>query len=267
MMRAVLLAVMVVLSGAVHAASVDGLAEGGRGAVAAIIDGDTVRLMNRDEDVRLVGIQTPKLPLGRKGFKQWPLAEEARTALAEIVKDRNVTLRLGATSKDRNGRILAHLVREDGLWIQEEMLRRGMARVYTFADNRQLADVLYAAENDARTSRRGMWALDTYAVRAAEPAALKRDNGTFQIVAGVVKDAARVGGRVYLNFGDDYRSDFTASIAPEVMGLFKAARIDPLSFKDKTVRVRGYVRTYNGPLIEITHPEQIEIADGPQPQP
>jgi len=29
--------------------------------------------------------------------------------------------------------------------------------------------------------------------------------------------------------------------------------------KDQRVRVRGWVRQFNGPLIDVTHPEQIEV--------
>ena len=253
------LAVLVVLPLLARAAAPDTLPEGGRGAVARVIDGDTLRLQGSVADVRLVGIQAPKLPLGRKGFKTWPLADEAKAALADIVKNHTVVLRLGTQPKDRNGRILAHLVRDDGLWVQAEMLRRGMARVYTFPGNRQLADELFAAEGAARTARVGLWADATYAIRSPEPAALANDAGTFQIVEGRVVDTAKVQGRVFLNFGDDYRTDFTATIAPDTMALFTKSRVDPLALKDKVIRVRGYLRNYNGPTMDLTHPEQIEV--------
>jgi len=246
-------------SAAAFAASPDILRGGGSGAVATVIDADTIRLKDSKADVRLVGIQGPKLPLGRKGFATWPLADEARAALEELLKGHSVTLRLGATAQDRNGRILAHVVRQDGLWIQAEMLRQGWARVYTFADNRQLAAELFAAEGEARAAGRGIWADAAYAIRTAEPAALAKDAGSFQIIEGRVMSAAKVQGRVYLNFGADYKSDVTATIAPEALGLFTKDKIDPLTFKDKVVRVRGYVRNYNGPVIDVTHPEQIEL--------
>ncbi len=259
MKRLTALLLILFVSGAAFAASPDTLRDGGRGPVATIIDADTIRLKGGKADVRLVGIQGPKLPLGRKGFAKWPLADEARAALAELLKGHEVTLRLGATAQDRNGRTLAHLVRDDGLWIQAEMLRQGWARVYTFPDNRQLAAELFMAEVEARAAKSGIWADAAYAVRAADPAILPKDAGTFQIVEGRVMSAAKVQGRVYLNFGADYKSDVTATIAPEAIGFFARDKTDPLTFKDRVVRVRGYVRNYNGPVIDITHPEQIEL--------
>ena len=72
---------------------------GATGVVATVIDADTIRLKGGKADVRLVGIQAPKLPLGRKGFAAWPLAGEARAALVDLLKDRNVSFRLGATAR------------------------------------------------------------------------------------------------------------------------------------------------------------------------
>jgi endonuclease YncB( thermonuclease family) len=139
-----------------QAAPPDQLPHGGAGSVATVVDGDTLRLKDADADVRLVGIQTPKLPLGRKNFKQWPLADESRAALTDLVRGHTVTLRLAPTPKDRNGRVLAHIMRDDGLWIQAEMLRLGWGRVYTFPDNRRFAQEMLAAEGEARAAKRGI---------------------------------------------------------------------------------------------------------------
>lgn len=237
----------------------DSLPEGGKGVIGAVHDGDTIRFKDGDVDVRLVGIQAPKLPQGRRNPTAWPMADESRGALRALLENHSITLRLATTPRDRNGRILAHLVRDDGVWIQQTMLQEGWARVYTFPDNRLFAGDLYAAETRARTARRGLWSHPDYAVRKADPAILKSDMGTFQLVEGPVKEAARVRGRVYLNFGDDYRTDFTAAIAPEVMKAFTAAKLDLLGLKGRSIRVRGYLRDFNGPSMDLTHPEQIEI--------
>ena len=230
-----------------------------RGIVTDVIDGAVVRVDGIDVDIRLVSIQAPKLPKGRTGFVAWPLASEARGALASLVQGRVVALHSGATPYDRNGRMLAHLVRDDGLWIQNEMLRLGRARVFTFADNRRFAAELYASERAARAAKRGIWNDPYYAIRTADPLTLARDIGTFQIIEGRVTDAAKVRGRVHLNFGEDYRSDFTATIPPDAISIFTRSKFDPLELESKIVRVRGYLRDYNGPVIDITHPEQIDM--------
>ena len=53
-----------------------------------VVDGDTV-VLEDGRRVRLVGIQAPKLPLGRPGFERWPLADEAKHALESLVLGEN----------------------------------------------------------------------------------------------------------------------------------------------------------------------------------
>jgi micrococcal nuclease len=101
------------------------LVAGGSATVSEIIDGDTVLLdreLSGSREVRLVGLQAPKLPLGRSGFREWPLAKESKAALAKMVLGRTVELGFGGVRMDRYGRLLAHLTRDDGLWVQGAML-------------------------------------------------------------------------------------------------------------------------------------------------
>ena len=50
--------------------TIDASANGG--VVTDVIDGAVIRVEGIDVDIRLVSIQTPKLPLGRPGFRPWP---------------------------------------------------------------------------------------------------------------------------------------------------------------------------------------------------
>lgn len=247
------------------------LSAGPSSTVVAVVDGDTVRLappIDGADQVRLVGLQAPKLALGRRGFRPWPLGEESKRALEALILDRRVTLYFGGARMDRHGRHLAHLFRDDaddggdrsGVWVQGEMLGAGMARVYTFPDNRAVAAEMQARETAARDRRLGIWGLRFYAVRAADKtAARRRELGTFQVVAGRVVDAVRIKSRIYLNFGDDWRDDFTVTLDARARSLFEQSGRDPLTLKGRTVRVRGWLRQRNGPMIEATHPEQIEV--------
>lgn len=140
------------------------------------------------------------------------------------------------------------------------MLRRGLARVYTFPDNRLLAREMLKAEAEARAARRGIWALDYYAVRDAQ--ALADRHGPvpdgFFLVRGTVRDVARVRGTTYLNFGPDWRSDFTVMVDARARRLFEDAGVDLMGLKNREVLVRGWLRSRNGPMIEASHPEQLQ---------
>ena len=72
-------------------------------------------------------------------------------------------------------------------------------------------------------------------------------------------DNAVVRGRGYLNFGADYRTDFTISIAPRDLKRFPAEDRLLNGYRGRLVRVRGWLEWRNGPMINVTHPEQIEV--------
>lgn len=224
-----------------------------------IVDGDTV-ILDDGREVRLVGIQAPKLPLGRASFTPWPLAEEAKAALSELTLGRELAVAPGPAPLDRHGRLLAHLYdAESELWIQGEMLERGLARVYSFHDNRVLIVEMLEKERAARAAGRGIWSEPWYAIRGPEEVA--RDIGSFQLVEGEVVDAAVVRGRGYLNFGEDYRHDFTIALDRAALARFAESGLAPRDYIGHRLRARGWVESFNGPMMDATHPEQIEVLD------
>ena len=251
-----LVVALVLAATAAAAQAPAGLEPGEVQTVVAVIDGDTLVLEDGSE-VRLVGIQAPKLPLGRPDFIAQPLAQQAKEALEAMTLGRTVALSYGGRRIDRWGRRLAHLRDDAGRWIQGELLASGLARVYTFRDNTALAEDMLDAERTARAGGRGIWGDPFFAVRTV--AETEDFIDTFQIVEGEVLDAAVVRGRAYLNFGEDWRSDFTVTVAPKDRRAFKAAGIDLESLAGSVVRVRGWLDSYNGPQIVLTHPEQLEI--------
>jgi len=239
----------------------EGLRDGPRGVVVEVRDGDTV-LLDSGVTVRLVGIQAPKLALGRKEYQAWPLADQARRALAELSLGKRVQIRYGGAERDRHGRVLGQMyVGEDKIWAQQAMLLAGMARVYSFADNRRCLLELYQAEARARVERAGIWAGEGfYAIRYADqPLRILERTGRYELVEGRVLNADRYGQRVYLNFGHAWKEDFTIVIERSGLRLFEKGGIDPLAFEGALIRVRGWIESANGPRIEVTHPEQIEL--------
>ena len=217
--------------------------------VVEVIDGSTL-LLDDGETVRLAGIETPA---ARR-------AAEARRALAALVEGRRAGLALGDAGRDRYGRLRAHVVRsDDGAWVQGALLAAGLARVHSLVDDRAAVAATLGIESRARAGRLGIWSEPHYRVRAASEA----DSAlhSFQLVEGRVKAAAVVRGRGYLNFGDDWREDFTVSIAPRDRRRFEAAGIAIEDYEGRLVRVRGWVDSFNGPMIEATHHERIEVLE------
>ncbi|MGB6231054.1 MAG: thermonuclease family protein, partial [Litorimonas sp.] len=191
-----------------------------------------------------------------------PWGREAREGLAGLLRGRRVQLSYGGDPRDRYDRALAqvHTLTPDGvpdLWVQEEMVRLGLARVYTWPDELIDHAALYRAEREARARGRGLWSHDAYLVRGPEPNALAQHVDSLQLVEGIVTSTADVRGRAYLNFGADYRTDFTVAVAKKHRRRF--ALYDPVSLEGARVRVRGWVELINGPMIWVNHPARIEI--------
>jgi len=234
----------------------------GEATVVSVVDGDTVvisPMIDGANEIRLVGLQAPKLPLGRVGFQAWPLADESKAALEALTLNRIITAVSGGAQKDRHGRLLAHMVLKDGTWVQGALLADGWARVYSFPDNRWAVDDMLRLERTARAASVGIWNHPFYAVRAQYD--LKDLDGSFHLIEGQVRAAQTVKGRTYLNFGANWKTDFTVTIEKRDHKKFKQTGLDLESLAGTWIRVRGWLSMRNGPTIRATHPEQIEILD------
>ena len=218
------------------------------------VDAGGTLLLERNRAARFEGLLWPST--GREPVPS-ALRQQAMAALRQLV-GKQATLRAAAPKLDRYGRLRVQVILSDGKWLQREILRRGLARVQVAPDRPDCARELYAAEALARNAHAGLWALPQYAIR--NPDALRwQDLGSFQIVQGQVLTVKVNGSRAYLNFGRDWRTDFTVTISPEDMRTFRHAGVDPYGYAGKTVRVRGYVDRLHGFEIEAASPEAIEV--------
>ena len=153
------------------------------------------------------------------------------------------------------------------------LIAEGLARVYSFPDNRACVTELLAREAEARASL-GVWSSSLYrVVSALDVKRSGRLTHSYQVVEGTVATVGEGGGRIYLNFAKDWHSDFTISVDRKDAPAFAAAGIDLKALAGKRLRVRGFLGWRNGPMIEASHPEQIELLpdaskqDMPPPRP
>ncbi|WP_395679721.1 thermonuclease family protein [Inquilinus sp.] len=249
MRRALLLLILLCAAGGAAAQPADGLDYDPPIAVAAVLDGRTVSLADGTE-VRLSALD---IPAGK-----W--RDIARSVLAGLLQGRSVRPAWLAPV-DRHGRALAQLQRDDGVWIAEELLARGLARVDAGGDDPApaLASLL-VTEAEARAAGRGLWGDPAWAVRPAETLG-RGDLDRFQIVEGQVLQAMVLRGRAYLNFGTDQRQDFTVTAEPGVVRLVAGDGQDLLALQGRRIRVRGWLDWSGGPHIGLVRMEQIERLD------
>lgn len=243
--------------------------DGGVSVVTEVTAGETL-LLEDGRAVRLSGILAPKpAPNG-------PVAEaraRMETALSDLILGKKVSLQLDERKRDRYGRILAQVsVLNDGadpVWVQAALVGEGLARVMSFKDGRLCVKALLAIEDEARRARKGHWDAGFFAVRQAEAEdLLYRLEQSYEIVEGVVSNVADIKGKTYINFGANWRRDFTAFIPAQELKQFagpgEGANAAPslAGLSGRRVRVRGWLKNFNGPSVTVTHPEQIEIVDG-----
>ncbi len=239
----------------------------GSGRVASVIDAYTV-LLKDGKIVRLSGIEYPSPPGNG-------IADEILTAkdrLAKILPE-NTEIMLYQSRNTNTGRTnrmghhMAHLVsKKDEGWINGTLIAEGYAWAMTDKDVAELAPQLYALEEKAREAKMGLWS-DKSAYPLLTPDTAGNGNGTFRVVEGPVIKIAAINNNLYLNFGKDYRKDFTVMITPAVRKAMSRRGVDPMGFAGKNVRVRGWIREWNGPFMELDTPERIEIAPSAPQQP
>lgn len=208
-------------------------------------------------EIRLADIITPS----RAGVAE-PYADEAQRTLAAMLSGQLRAEEVGP--EDRWGRSMARLYVEShpGILlatVQERLVAVGAARVRPETDDAGFIARLLKLEHAARNAALGLWRLAHYRIFAASDA--RYAIGGFNLVEGAPVAAAKRGGRIYLNFGADFRDDFTASVRTGLAKRWVEDGLDLMALAGASLRVRGYVASINGPSIDLVHPGQIEILD------
>jgi endonuclease YncB( thermonuclease family) len=228
--------------------------------VAEVIDGNLLRLAG-GEQLRLLATETPDAQQGPGDSGLQALVSQARDTLVAAIAGRPIALRADAVRRDRYGRRLAHAFTADGTWLQAELVKAGCARVHGDARNRYGLRALMVFEAEARMRKSGIWRHPSFAVRSASDPNLERLAGSFQIVAGRVMASAVAKGIAYVNFGADHDTDLTLVLNKPVLAAAEAAMLDVAGLAGKSIRCRGWIESFNGPRIQVTHPEQIELLE------
>ncbi|MGB4101904.1 MAG: thermonuclease family protein [Alphaproteobacteria bacterium] len=245
--------------------------------VADTFDGDTLRL-DDDARVRLDGINALEiphqateidrcLPSNRRPDPQGPdcdttLAVAAKKLLHDLTAERTVLLHINpARRTDRYGRILAQVYAPDdhdgAIWAQEKLLAAGLVYVYPLTGHELDLPRMLEIEKSARKAKRGIWQLPEMQPSPAEQAA--DHYGHYAFIQGKVMHTAKIKNKIYLNFGADWRSDFTVMIERHDWSNFR--NLDLLALKGRTISVRGFLHEDNGPMLRATNPAQLELND------
>lgn len=234
-----------------------GMEKGERSRVVRVIDGDALAL-ETGQSVRLVGIEAP--PMNRRSREPAPYAEEASRALEDLSLGRDVRLHYPGLTRDRYDRALAHAETADSkgshYWLNEELVRRGAARVRMYRDTSGAGEALLAAEAEARAAKAGLWALNAY--QPVEAPRLAGDARGFMLVTGTLGDRTSARGE------RGERVDGTACLRA-LEGAALTVRIMRTASQlcempaGRAVELRGWV---SGGELELNHPLHLQALPG-----
>jgi micrococcal nuclease len=119
--------------------------------VASVADGDSFEVSTADgarERVRMIGVNAPE--------SGECLADEAREALRDLLDSGEVLLERDVTDRDQFGRLLRYVF-ADGVFVNQEVVSRGLALAGTFPPDVARQAELDAAEDAAQAASAGQW--------------------------------------------------------------------------------------------------------------
>ena len=164
---------------------------------------------------------------------------------------------------DRHDRLPVIALGADGT-LERDLLRAGAARLtLTRLVPRDCWRPMEAAETEAVTARRGIWATADAILDTNDAEALKAADGRFVVATGRVRSVRTVNRITYINFGPPRSGALTVTIHDRDMPAFREAGLEPAAFRGHMLRVRGTVTIRRSPFIAAAMPEAITNAQAP----
>ena len=118
-----------------------------------VIDGDTF-VLSTGERVRFIGMDTPETHHPRKPKE--PYGKEATKFTKKMVEGKYVELKYDKQRYDRYKRLLAY-VYVDGIFLNAELVKRGLARATEYKPNVKYSKLFKKLERQAKAKKLGIW--------------------------------------------------------------------------------------------------------------
>ncbi len=221
------------------------------------VQAETIQALSGDSFTRQDGA-VARLVNVRAPLEEAPAAA-ARQALGTTLREATVT-DIATDGLDRYGRQrVLHVAltpkASGATTLHEALLKVGAVFLDPETDS-PLPESWRQAEREARAAGRGLWQVPAYADQAPDDVGARVGHEAF--VRGRVLHVSRVKNIVYMNFGPDWRTDFTIRIPARLLRGLRQQGLDPTTLEGQEVRVRGLVQRSGGPAIELVNAGQLE---------
>ncbi|HEY3623880.1 MAG TPA: thermonuclease family protein [Roseiarcus sp.] len=211
--------------------------------------------------VRLGGLDAPTAESGAP-----EIAKGAREFLSQRLLGRDADLVQLAGGTDRWGRTVGDLVVADpgegfAGSTAAALLTAGYARVRPEFETRSCAAERLAIEEKARRGELGIWREPEFVViQSSNSAELRRRNGRFVVIEGMVRRLGFGRSRIYLELVP--RDGPTIVVGRKLETALAREGRPVRALVGQTIRARGALDDRFGPRIEVADPAMIEIARG-----
>ncbi len=137
--------------------------------VERVSDGDTLRIKDKKGNeftVRFACVDAPEIPHSTKERQskaasdrnQFTWGSKAQARVQELINKGSDRVKLTITDSDRYGRKVAEVRLQNGSFIQEILVREGLALVYRpYLNKCPSKEIIQQAETEAKANRRGVW--------------------------------------------------------------------------------------------------------------
>jgi endonuclease YncB( thermonuclease family) len=209
--------------------------------------------------VRLGGLDAPTAESGAP-----EIAKGAREFLSQRLLGRDADLVQLAGGTDRWGRTVGDLVVADpgegfAGSTAAALLTAGYARVRPEFETRSCAAERLAIEEKARRGELGIWREPEFVViQSSNSAELRRRNGRFVVIEGMVRRVGFARSRIYLELAP--RDGPTIVVARKLEKALAREGRPVGALTGQTIRARGALDARFGPRVEVADPAMIEIA-------
>jgi endonuclease YncB( thermonuclease family) len=137
--------------------------------VERVSDGDTLVLKSPDGKkftVRFACIDAPEIPHSlkeknskiTKNVNQFAWGMKAKIRIEELIKQTDGRVNLDITDSDRYGRKIAEVRLKDGTFLQQVLVKEGLAKVYrSYLSKCPSKEIVQQAEAQAQQQKLGVW--------------------------------------------------------------------------------------------------------------
>jgi micrococcal nuclease len=122
--------------------------------VRRVYDGDTIELENGTH-VRYIGINAPEIAHQDKSGE--PFGPESQAFNEKIVLSKPVRIQGDQEISDQYNRRLAYVFLQDGTFVNQEIVRNGLAHVLYISPNTTHDAALLKSQQEAMKAGKGMW--------------------------------------------------------------------------------------------------------------